>query len=82
MKVHLFFPSSLRFFEAVPKKFEIVEEDKNMCKVCFERPVQITLVPCGHLCLCVDCSGLLTAMEHKCPICRNNIDSVIKTFIV
>lgn len=39
------------------------------CKICFERPVQVTLVPCGHSNLCRHCSRRL---EH-CPFCRKPI---------
>ncbi|CAN0343777.1 unnamed protein product [Scytosiphon promiscuus] len=35
-----------------------------------------TLVPCGHLCLCVECAGRL----NKCPICCKNVVDRIKTY--
>eukprot|EP01026_Neomeris_dumetosa_P051700 TRINITY_DN4551_c0_g1_i1.p3 TRINITY_DN4551_c0_g1~~TRINITY_DN4551_c0_g1_i1.p3 ORF type:complete len:206 (-),score=33.46 TRINITY_DN4551_c0_g1_i1:675-1292(-) len=39
------------------------------CLLCFERPVQVALVPCGHSNLCRKCSRKLTT----CPFCRKQI---------
>ena len=47
------------------------------CAVCMERrPVQCALVPCGHLSVCLDCSGGLAA----CPICRRGVERVLAVF--
>jgi hypothetical protein len=47
------------------------------CKICLDKMVNITFIPCGHLCCCNLCSPNL----RKCPICRTRIKSSIKTFI-
>jgi len=39
------------------------------CKICMERPVNTTLLPCGHLVSCDSCARRLA----KCPICRTRI---------
>lgn len=39
------------------------------CSICFDRPVQVTLVPCGHSNLCRHCARRL---EH-CPFCRKPV---------
>jgi len=39
------------------------------CCLCEERPVQVTLIPCGHSNLCRKCSRKLTT----CPFCRKTI---------
>jgi len=52
-----------------------VEED-NFCKICFEKPMDSVIIPCGHVCICMDCSKGLVL----CPMCRNQIVQIIKMF--
>jgi len=65
-----------------PSTSSVKEEDKE-CKVCFDNQINCVLVPCGHLCVCQDCSKLLTkhAYSAKCPICKQDIKSVVKTYL-
>ena len=53
-----------------------LHEDKKLCKICWERPVEITLSPCGHLVLCEPCSRNVT----QCPICRKEVVSSLRTY--
>jgi Zinc finger, C3HC4 type (RING finger) len=39
------------------------------CKICFERPVQVALVPCGHSNLCRHCARRV----ENCPFCRKPV---------
>jgi hypothetical protein len=39
------------------------------CSICYDRPVQVALVPCGHSNVCRKCAR---RMEH-CPYCRKPI---------
>lgn len=48
------------------------------CSVCFERPVQVALVPCGHSNLCRKCSRKL----KQCPFCRREIVRRQKLYLV
>lgn len=52
-------------------------KDKILCKVCMERDVEITFIPCGHLCVCEKCSRHV----KKCPMCRNHIRGLVKTYL-
>ena len=55
-----------------------VEESKGRsangvaCVVCWENLLQVALVPCGHVCVCISCSSELDV----CPMCRG--DAVMK----
>ena len=52
------------------------EEDKLTCKICYERPVDCTMQPCGHA-ACVKCVGAL----KDCPFCRKAVDSRSSLFL-
>jgi len=46
------------------------------CVVCMEKPVRRIMLPCGHPCLCDDCStySVLRRLKRKCPECRQWIN--------
>ncbi|VDI54562.1 polyadenylate-binding protein-interacting protein 1 [Mytilus galloprovincialis] len=46
-------------------------DDKYMCKICFDDPVEVTFLPCMHACCCKNCSDKLK--PKQCPICRKRI---------
>ena len=54
------------------------------CKVCMEAEVNTALLPCGHACLCYECSLTVRYSEYtsvgKCPICRRNIREVVTLY--
>eukprot|EP00301_Raphidiophrys_heterophryoidea_P006728 c12692_g1_i1.p3 GENE.c12692_g1_i1~~c12692_g1_i1.p3 ORF type:complete len:172 (-),score=31.52 c12692_g1_i1:318-833(-) len=54
-------------------------DDDMSCIVCFERPIECVLIPCGHSCVCMTCSGVLNS---ECPVCRNRFKQAIKIFHV
>jgi len=53
------------------------DEDKS-CIICLENERCVALIPCGHLCLCRECS----ASQTKCPVCRTPIREFLRTFSV
>lgn len=44
--------------------------EDQLCVVCRTNPREIILLPCGHVCLCEDCS---VDIASDCPICRKFI---------
>uniref|UniRef100_A0A914WCS9 Leucine rich repeat and sterile alpha motif containing 1 n=1 Tax=Plectus sambesii TaxID=2011161 RepID=A0A914WCS9_9BILA len=44
----------------------IVARYEAECVVCLAAQVALVFVPCGHVCVCVDCGTTLT----ECPLCR------------
>ncbi|CAL8468523.1 g8063 [Coccomyxa elongata] len=55
------------------------EEDATVCVMCWEKPRQTTLAPCGHRALCAPCTKLLLGQHTPplCPICRCDVQSYI-----
>jgi len=43
------------------------------CVVCLDREREVVLHPCGHYCLCKECSDHL----RQCPICRQQIEYTV-----
>lgn len=51
-------------------------EDEDLCKICMDRAVDCVMLECGHMCTCVDCGKQMS----ECPICRQFVIRVIRTF--
>ena len=56
--------------ETVDKVFDVAE-----CCICLDAHPQMVIVPCGHLCLCQECSQKLT--NKKCPLCRTQFSNIV-----
>lgn len=41
------------------------------CSICMSRPINVILIPCGHLCLCDQCAEKVS----QCCLCRRTITS-------
>ncbi|XP_035840065.1 uncharacterized protein LOC110918710 isoform X4 [Helianthus annuus] len=52
------------------QEYETLQNEKVLCRVCYERELSVVLLPCRHWVLCSKCSEKC----KKCPICRVNID--------
>jgi len=53
-------------------------EDQNICVICKVEEKTHTFRPCGHFCVCADCSSQV----QSCPLCRRRIRGVDRTFSV
>ena len=76
------FRATMCFLEEKREKDRAIKEaqglkDQLLCKICFDNPVKITMVPCGHLATCSECSKPL----QQCPICRGPISAKQATFM-
>jgi len=79
---------------------EIHEEQatllKTQCTICHENTATRAVIPCGHLCLCDDCTSIMTksvssaehaisstaaaAVERQCPLCRGHLLSTLHIY--
>ena len=51
-------------------------KDRQLCKICMGAECNITFLPCGHFCSCVNCACKL----EFCTICRALIKLTVKTY--
>jgi Zinc finger, C3HC4 type (RING finger) len=67
---------------AGPARGEGSEPASAPCVICTDRPAIRALVPCGHLCLCDDCSVqfLHSASQRACPLCRVHATSTLRIY--
>jgi len=48
------------------------------CTICFTNKVDTVVLPCKHMCLCLDCAKDLRARQSpKCPMCRTTIENYL-----
>ena len=49
------------------------------CVICLTNNSNYIVIPCGHICLCEECSS---HTYQTCPMCRGIVERIIKTFNV
>ena len=52
-------------------KLELGETD--LCSICLDKKKTHGYFPCGHICLCYDCSKRINIKKDKCIMCREKI---------
>ncbi|EYU18316.1 hypothetical protein ABFS82_07G048400 [Erythranthe guttata] len=59
------------------------ESDTNSsCTICLDAPLEGACVPCGHLAGCMSCLNEIKSKKWGCPVCRAEIDQVIRIYAV
>ncbi|CAG5089420.1 Similar to Mul1: Mitochondrial E3 ubiquitin protein ligase 1 (Drosophila melanogaster) [Cotesia congregata] len=58
---------------------DIELREDQICVVCKENPREVILLPCGHVCLCEDCSA---SINDYCPGCRAVIEQKNAAYII
>ncbi|TQD70759.1 hypothetical protein C1H46_043705 [Malus baccata] len=60
------------------QEYERLQNEKILCRVCFEEQINIVLLPCRHHVLCSTCCEKC----KKCPICRVCIEQRVPIYHV
>ncbi|PPR87177.1 hypothetical protein GOBAR_AA33513 [Gossypium barbadense] len=60
------------------QEFERLQNEKILCRVCFEEQINIVLLPCRHHVLCSTCCEKC----KRCPICRVSIEERLPVYDV
>jgi hypothetical protein len=48
----------------------------ELCKICMDAPVECVMLECGHMATCTACGKQLS----ECPICRQFVIRIVRTF--
>lgn len=59
-------------------EYERLQNEKVLCRVCFEGEISVVLLPCRHRILCSTCCDKC----KKCPICRVSIEECLPVYDV
>lgn len=56
--------------------------ENNECVICMTNRKNCAFYPCGHQCLCKECSDRFKkeARHQVCPICRNRVQDIIRVY--
>lgn len=50
--------------------------ETKLCKICYQVPCNMALVPCGHVVACDRCA----VKFDNCPVCRQQIRSIVRLY--
>lgn len=79
-------PDPVHHEKLSPQELERVlesERDKRLCVVCADQPKTVVVLPCKHMCMCVDCAHeivKLRSTRRVCPLCRASINTVMHIY--
>ena len=51
------------------------------CVICMSEPRDTAVLPCRHMCMCAPCAKALREQTNKCPICRRQVESLLKIVV-
>ena len=70
----------LSHIEEKLKKDLSLFENADKCPICLDGIKNHIIIPCGHKCLCEECSYLIKNNNKDCPICNNKVESIYKVY--
>lgn len=56
------------------------EREARLCAVCLQAERTTVLMPCRHAVLCASCATTVRATSGRCPLCRQGVTEVVRTF--
>jgi len=60
------------------------ERERSLCVICRDQVKSVLVLPCRHMCMCVDCARTMVNGAHGhrriCPLCRGNIRIVMNVY--
>ena len=69
-------------FEAIPTvEAQSIGLCEEQCVICMSEPRDTAVLPCRHMCMCADCAKALREQTNKCPICRRQVESLLKIVV-
>ncbi|MBN9378190.1 MAG: hypothetical protein BGO14_05945 [Chlamydiales bacterium 38-26] len=52
------------------------KEEEDLCKICYDKPINAIPLPCAHLSFCIDCIMNI----QTCSICNGNIAQKVRVY--
>lgn len=52
----------------------------QLCVICQDKLKSVVLMPCRHLCLCLDCYKQLRRYRRECPMCRQPYEHSLQVY--
>ncbi|GMI95918.1 XB3 ortholog 5 in Arabidopsis thaliana [Hibiscus trionum] len=68
--------------KSLPPSADQTKRDEGPCAICLDAPSEAACVPCGHVAGCMSCLNEIKAKKWGCPVCRSDIQQVIKLYRV
>lgn len=60
------------------------EKEKTKCVVCQDHDKSVLILPCKHLCLCLQCGNTIARSRNVerrvCPLCRKKIETIMNVY--
>ena len=67
-----------RVHRQVEQPAKKARRDEKACAICFDGAIDAAFVPCGHLVACLACARKFDG--RPCPICKQLVEMVLKTY--
>ena len=62
-----------------------VLQERSVCVVCQDQMKTVLVLPCRHMCLCVDCAYEVVSLRRRrrqtCPLCRSPIETIMNVYL-
>ena len=71
-------PSCKKNLEQAQKQTPANNNERPTCMVCYSAPIDSVCFPCGHACMCYQCSQDWNGQCNICPYCRGTCQSVVR----
>jgi len=68
----------IKFQDRFMSLHEIYGMENSSCVVCLTNPKDTALIPCRHMCLCLECAQEFKKNYSSCPICREPVNSFLQ----
>jgi len=58
-----------------------VLDDDILCSICLDNEADHLFIPCGHVCVCMNCSQRVLDTTSTCPLCRLTCTAAYRVYL-